>query len=323
MAENADTLPVLSASTRDVDIDDQFEYFCDSLCDIYLGISPERVDTATFFADVLAFDLGEENVLSRIRAPGHQAHRDRRSIAAVVDDAFFLNVAADSPARLTHLGEQFSLRAGQPVLIDNRQPFELALSAPRQFHLYTVRIPRAALGDSLSDRDLTTVNRRLASTEGAVLAAQARLMRAEFDAGRIRIALAMTRVMSDLLRRMFESDGVSGSGTDQVHALTVDRLTSLVSRQLDSPEFRLPDLARLLSRSVRSIQDTFATAGSTWSSWALETRLNNARARIESPLWADKSLAHIAAASGFRDASHFHRAFRARFGDAPSAFRAR
>ena len=323
MAENADTLPMLSASTHDVSVDEQFEYFCESLCEIYLGISPQRVDAASFSADVLAFDLGEDNVLSRIRAPGHEAHRDRRSIAAVADDAFFLNVAADSPARLTHLGEQFPLRAGQPVLIDNRQPFRLALSAPQQFHLYTVRIPRAALGESLSDLDITAVNRRLASAEGAVLATQARLMHSEFDAGRIRTALAMTQVMGELLRRLFENDGVARSAADYGHALTVDGLTSLASRQLDNPEFRLSDLARLLSRSVRSVQGTFAADGLTWSSWALEIRLKNARTRIESPRWAEKSLAHIAAASGFRDASHFHRAFRSRFGAAPSAFRPR
>ncbi len=92
MSVQDDPVPVLAATTRDQRESDRFESFRDALCDVYLGIRPERPSSGTFDADVLAYDW-EGTILSRMRAPGHEARRDAASLARVPDDALFVNVS--------------------------------------------------------------------------------------------------------------------------------------------------------------------------------------------------------------------------------------
>lgn len=308
--------PVICASTSDTG-GDAFAYFCDRIADVYLGIRPQRPSDTDdgFAADVLAHRLSDDVILSRMRAPAHGARRDAHSIAASADDGLFLNVAADAIVRIDHLGERRRLRAGQPILIDNGRPFDLDLVGPRRFRLYTLRLPRR-LGDrELSSREIAEINERLSGDLGRTIGMQAMLMIREFDERQLNVAAAMSAAILALL---------ASTGAPPIEQSPADRfgaLVALAEPRLRDPAFGLTDLARLAGCSPRTVQSVFTRAGRTWSEWASERRLESARARIASPEWETTALARIAHVSGFADPSHFHRAFRARYGDVPSAFR--
>ncbi len=309
--------PLISVSTSEAP-EDPFGYFRSALTDVYRGIAPRRTGSSPFRADVLAYAVGEDVVFSRMRATGHAADRGPRGVSADGDDSVFLNLAADAPSRLDHLGRRTVLRPGQPVLIDNSRPFELALSDARRFSLYSLRLPRRLGGRTLTAQDVADANELLADARQGRLAALLLLLRREFDAGRIPVWEALVPAVRAMLEDMIRP-GARADTASSVPAF--DAITAVAIDHLDDPGFGLTQAAGVLGRSPRAVQAAFAEAGTTWSQWSLAARLDSACERIASPAWAGRSLVAIARSSGLGDPSYFHRTFRARFGAPPGAFR--
>ena len=308
--------PVLSATTADERESDRFDSFRDALCEVYLGISPERTSSATFDADVLAYEW-DGAIVSRIRAPGHGARRSGASLARVPDDALYVNVSPDSGSRLDHLGEKWRMRAGAPVLLDSSTPFALDFDPNRRFRLYSLRVPRDFAGTEPTGRDIADLNRRLATSgAGARLGAQCDLLTAEFDAGRWETAAAMTRAVVAMLR-----GALSGATalTDAPSRLEAGKRAT--AARIGDPDFDVHEFARSLGVSVRTVQNDFRATGETFRDWLLGARLDAARELLRSPAWHGRSIEAVAAASGFRDTAHFHHAFRDRFDATPGSFR--
>lgn len=324
MAMNAtrmqrDPTPVLAASTTAELESDRFDSFRDALCDVYLGIQPERTSPVAFDADVLAYDW-DGAVLSRIRAPGHAARRNTASLARVPDDSLFVNVSPDSAARLEHLGETWRLPAGAPVLLDNAEPFVLEFDPRRRFRLYSLRVPRDLAGTEPTGSELARLNHRLAASgAGARLAAQCALLSTEFDAGRWDAAAAMTRAVVAMLRGALSRTEADDDATDTPNRLASGKRTA--ADRIGDPDFDVHEFARSANVSVRTIQNDFRATGETFRDWLLGARLDAARERLRSPAWSARSVEAIATASGFRDVAHFHHAFRDRFDATPGSLR--
>ena len=82
----------------------------------------------------------------------------------------------------------------------------------------------------------------------------------------------------------------------------------------------LEDFARLCHRSLSSFKRDFRKHfDETPGRWLLQKRLEFAAARLRSS--PDKTVTEIVFDSGFEDVSHFNKAFKARFGASPTAFR--
>jgi AraC-like DNA-binding protein len=73
--------------------------------------------------------------------------------------------------------------------------------------------------------------------------------------------------------------------------------------------------------SPRYIQMLFEEAGTTFSQYNLNLRLDHARRMLESPLYRGWTITAVALEAGFGDISHFNRSFRRRFGMTPSDWR--
>lgn len=315
MVSSAVSPPVLSATTRDIASRERFDHFCDALCDVYLGIRPQRTTHVDFDADVLAY-AWDNIVLSRIRAPGHDAARDARAIAAKPDDALFLNFCTNSAARVDTRDGSAGVRVGMPVLLDNAEPFHLHFDPTRRLDLYSLRLPRERRGRRMDATDVARANQRMTHSRlGQQIALQTRLMAAEFDAGRIAVAGAMAGVVESLLDVLCEpADLFAAPGRFAEY-------TATAATHLCESGFSARDVAAIHRVSVRTVQNAFAAEGVTFTSWMAGERLELARLRISDPAWQHRSVEQIAHACGLSDPSGFHRAFRARFGDTPGAFR--
>ncbi len=95
------------------------------------------------------------------------------------------------------------------------------------------------------------------------------------------------------------------------------RVRVYAAQHLFDPELTPTALARIHNVSVRQLYKAFAEAGLSLEQWILTQRLEAARARLASPTGRRRSIAAIARATGFRDASHFSRRFRAAYGMTP------
>ena len=78
-----------------------------------------------------------------------------------------------------------------------------------------------------------------------------------------------------------------------------------------------------LGITSRYVHKLLEETGKTFSEHVLEERLTLAFAMLTEPSMARRKITDVAAATGFSDISYFNRTFRRRFGDTPSAVRAR
>ena len=305
-----------SASTVSVPPKQKFDFFCDAICDVYAGIRPTRSTDHVFDADFSAYTMGSA-VLARISAPGHNAARDRDTIRSRPDHSLFLNFNLSAACMVRGEQGEAAVAAGTPLLLDNDRPFELAFDGSRRMVLYSLRLDRARL--PVRSDDIAAANRRIWTTPfGAQLARQMQLLCEMAETRHLAVAQSMTQsviaLLGDLCAGEFGEPGGRAKALEEVAALAHDLVAD--------PDFDLERLSRLSGRSPRSLQMRFRTAGTSFSAWLLETRLNRAQARLERPRWQTGSVKTVAHSCGFRDLSHFHRSFKSRFGVTPAAYRA-
>lgn len=304
----------MTARTTDVPPEDRFGYFCDALCAAYLGIRTEWTGSGPFDAEFSCYSVGP-GVLARMQAPGHTGRRGPSLVRRHPDQALYLNFSASAEHRVSHLGRDWVVPGGVPVLLDSEAPFAVDFSRRPRFGLFSLRIDKDR-GFAPAAEKVQLVNALVTKTAaGRQLAVQTRMMCAELEAGRPGVAAAMSIPVLALLE-------VLAGSAEEGRPRRIDELTAVARSRLGHRDFSIGELAVAFGISARTVQSTFRAAGMTFSGWLLAERLDLARDRLSSRAWSARSIAQIAAASGFRDAAHFHRAFRARFSAAPGDFRA-
>lgn len=96
-------------------------------------------------------------------------------------------------------------------------------------------------------------------------------------------------------------------------------IKTFIESRLSDAQFDLASVAAKFGVTPRYVQKLFQRAGTTFSRYVLERRLETARLLIVRQ--ADRPISAIAYEIGFGDLSYFNRAFRQRFGTTPSAMR--
>lgn len=113
---------------------------------------------------------------------------------------------------------------------------------------------------------------------------------------------------------------VKGAGASIVSPKgTRDRILALIEARLGDPDLKTGMIAAELGISLRTVQNIFATMGTTPSAFILEHRLMEAAERLNSTRSA--SITEVAYATGFNDSAYFTRCFRQRFGTTPRHWR--
>lgn len=100
-----------------------------------------------------------------------------------------------------------------------------------------------------------------------------------------------------------------------------DKVLALVEAHLSDPNLKTLTLAHACNTSVRTVQNVFASMGTTPSGYVLDRRLARAADRLVATPSA--SITDIAFELGFNDSSYFTRCFRQRFGAVPREWRSR
>jgi len=100
------------------------------------------------------------------------------------------------------------------------------------------------------------------------------------------------------------------------------RLEAIKADLIQNTALNLDQIAAQQGISPRYIQMLFEEAGTTFSEFALERRLDAARSMLASPRYATWSVTAIAFEAGFGDVSYFNRRFKRRYLMTPSDLRA-
>ena len=300
--------PYVTGTTRGLPCGQDYDHFCDSIADLYVGVRPER-PKGGFAADYALYDLGEF-ALGLISTPGTSAHRDRASIARLSDDAVFVNHSRRAWA-LDQRGRNVAVAPGSAVILDNARPFSVLVDPRRRLDLTSVRIPRERLGVRAANA-IPTLDARLSnSPRGTQVGAQIALLASAARDGLSSVAVAMGAAVVEMLDAFAADDALvwapTRAETYRIHART----------RLHDSSFDLASLARAFGCSSRTVQTAFAREGERFSEWLRGERLDGARAALRSPANAGTSLAVVARDHGFADVGTFHRAYTMRFGITP------
>jgi AraC-like DNA-binding protein len=101
------------------------------------------------------------------------------------------------------------------------------------------------------------------------------------------------------------------------------RVQAYIDDHLPLPDLNPSTIAAAHFISTRHLHAIFHEEGLTVSSWIRTRRLDRCRRELIDPFAAHRPVSEVAGRWGFPDAAHFSRAFRAEFGESPSAVRAR
>ncbi|MCC4909434.1 AraC family transcriptional regulator [Microbacterium sp. cx-59] len=295
-------------TTRGLPPGRDFDYFCDAVADVYVGIRPQR--SASFAADFSLYDIGPFS-LGLISTPGVSASRDRASLRRVSDDAVFVNQSSGAWG-LAQGGATWHVGAGALVL-DNDAPFTVIADPRRRLRLASVRIPRAMLSRRAGSM-IALLDDRLAGTPlGAQVSAQVELLTSAARNGMVRVAEVMAVSVLEMLEAACAAEPALPGRRDAMRAYALSRVGDA---RLD-----LTAMARAFGCSTRTVQTEFAAEGETFSTWLRSVRLDRAREALRGPDDRGRSIRSVAAECGFADVGTFHRAYRARFGRTPASDR--
>lgn len=262
--------------------------------------------------------------LSRINVSHEQTiHRTRSAIARSRLQQFELVHMQRGSARLVHYGRDVELRAGETVLIDNRERYAFTTSAGARnlsFHIpagwLQTWIPNV---ESAIARPIGPQSRWGLALRAAVDAiADADSADAEplhqLCAAQLAGALALATAPA-------EAPGVPNAGTRYSRKLYLRLRETLADRFHDSG-LGAAHVAESNRISVRYLHAVFAAANTTFGNELLAIRLEQAARMLRDPRFDELSVSEVAWRCGFCHASHFSRCFRRQFGSTPGAFRA-
>lgn len=178
----------------------------------------------------------------------------------------------------------------------------------------TIVMPAGMVGPLPGERGIT----------GSANSAEARLLMAHADmvaataaglgpAGGQAARAAMVELAKGVARGRFDDT------EPQLASVLAQAARDLADRMLADPELSVGLLARELCVSVRALQRAFTAEGEPATAYIRRRRLEEARLALSVPS-GRLTVTQIAAHWGFADASHFTRAFKARYGCAPGEY---
>ena len=231
------------------------------------------------------------------------------------EDTVCLMVKTSGHMALSQGPRQAVPEVGDGVLLVYRQPAVVQFVGATYL---SVRVPFTALA-TLANVEAAAAGHIRRDTEAlSLLRAYVKSLPERFSDPQL-ARLAATHVY-DLIALAI---GATNDGREiaSQRSVRAARLAAIKSELTDDLELDLDQLAARQGISPRYIQMLFEQAGTTFSEFVLERRLDTARSMLVSPRYAGWSITDIALEAGFGDLSHFNRRFKRRYGMTPSEVR--
>jgi AraC family transcriptional activator of tynA and feaB len=302
-------------STHDVEPRRALAYCIDTVCDSFMEIDIDSPVRDGFRARLEQAQFGP-TTLCMVEADTQTVRRTAARIASSRYAAFFLLRLRSGELRLRQYGRESQVHAGDCVLIDCKEPYQLdCLPTTR---CVALRCPQDWLRNWIPAPETIAARPFAANTGwGAALSA------------------ALANLDPDMAEDLALPDGIVA---DQIAALLA--LAAGPDVQASTPRTKL--LGRLLHTlrdrccesdltpsavadahgiSKRYLHHLFAQSGTTFGNELVRMRLDSARRLLADKRFSTISIGEVAARCGFVEQSHFARRFRAMYGQGPTQFR--
>ena len=203
------------------------------------------------------------------------------------------------------------LIAGNWSICNSSEPY--ILSSPTASHRLIVLIPLNRIARGI---DLRSVSARAFTGTGGVsrLAfGSANWLMEEFS------ALSMVRAedIADSLGRLMNLaiyERTRQQPPEAAQSTLADRIREYVAQHLHDPDLSLDTIARDLNASKRSLHRAVSEIDGSIHNFIWHARLERCHEDLCDPAKSQQSISNIAQSWGFKNSTHFSRAFRTRFG---------
>jgi AraC-like DNA-binding protein len=266
------------------------------------------------------------NMLSGIKMASGRVHgsRNRRTRAQVEDgtDDIHLIVNRGGPYLIEQRDRELVLDDGEAVLVSMSDPSCFTHQPPGD--LLAMRFPKRALAPLLR-RGSDACMRRIARHDPALGLLRCYVSHARDHGIAADLQHLMATHIYDLIAVMAgatrdaEAAAQDGGG---LHAARLHAIKQDIAHRLDQPDLSVAALAQRHGCTPRLVQRLFEQEGSTFTEYVLSERLARAYRVLADPRRRVEKISTVALDCGFGDVSYFNRAFRRRYGAAPSDVRA-
>ncbi|MGV9673003.1 MULTISPECIES: helix-turn-helix domain-containing protein [unclassified Gordonia (in: high G+C Gram-positive bacteria)] len=274
--------------------------------------------TSPFGGDIVARPVGDL-ALSVVRAEPHTVVRTPAMIESDPVDCLLLCLITKGTATIAQGSRRATLDHGAFGVVDALRPF--VVSGVTEFEQVVLRVPRELVAGRIGSLVDDALGVRVDASGGVGRIASSILVDLashddDLGAGPVgAVASAMLDVVSAALT--YQVPGVSA--TERAHAEDLRAVQQEMLRHIADPDITLADVADRLGMSVRYVHKLFGDIGVTPRTWLYSKRFERSSALLTD---TDRNVGAIASELGFRDVSHFSRAFSKHFGVSPSRFRA-
>lgn len=284
-----------------------------------LDISTDHA--SPFNADV-RLDEFSHCKFAEVQASAHTATMSRHGCNRLTQRYIKVIWQQQGHAHLEQQGRELNLQAGDWTVYEASLPYEIAMTEDTAF---TVFLCESNGQDGLLSLTQRAAGRKMRIEGGAAVALSTlRAMRGE--GGQLPLqsrGIVVDFVTSLLSREMQLSDGDAAAARRRAQEVVLREAQEYLKRHLGETELSPDSIANALRVSRRTLYHAFELAGETPQALIQRIRLERCRDVLAQTNASATSITQLALEFGFADPAYFSRAFRQRFGCAPSQYRQR
>lgn len=283
----------------------------------FAGLHAVAVDEVEVIGQLVDRQLGDVG-LFHVSGTAQQVRRTPSVARRNPLDLLKVCLMTRGEALVEQAGVHVSLGPGDFALYDTGRPYAITLRP--DWSCLVMTVPRGSLG--LPDRTLAQAMPGVHDTRGAGRLFRTFLLeafRAHTDAAAASMRLGEAGVAL-LAGALAEHEVHAG---DLEHDALRHQVVAWIRQHLHDPDLSTERIARAIHLAPRTLQRLFEGEDLGVAGLVRELRLDAVRRDLTDPALATRPISWIGARRGITDAPWLSRAFRARYGLPPSAYRAR
>jgi AraC-like DNA-binding protein len=298
-------------TTEAVDARERLAYWNEAVSDAYVRLTcdaPGRDVVGDIRVDSLA-----TLELSRVTATAQHVRRTPSLIATAAEDYFLVSIQTEGVGAIVQDGRTAVLRPGDFALYDSTRPYELRFDS--DFQQYVLMLPGPTLRSQLrAAPELTARGVRGSRGAGHLMIEMIRTLAADIGVLEPAAAAAVAQSVEHIVVAGLSSLAPDAPAPEPELAARREQIKACARARLRDPGLTVAAIAAQLHTSVSTLHRAFAGEPCSISEWVWAHRLDAVRTDLCDPALRHRTIGDLAFAWGFVDASHFSRAFRARFG---------